>query len=853
MRHRFAGLWLIPGGWYQAGGLALVIAAAVLLGPATAWAQLSPNQIEDLRRQGEREGWTFTVGESEATRRPLSELTGAVEPPDWRVGAPVYQPEPNRSLPGAFDWRYLTGCTPIKNQGGCGSCWAFGAIGAVEQSFLINNGITVDLSEQWLVSCTTAGDCGGGWHTQAFDFLSCDGEFDDACGGYGAVLETGFPYVAWNAPCNCPYEHPYCLDTWGAVSANVNSIKQAIMEFGPVTTTVYVSGAFHAYDEGVFNACATGPLNHCVVLVGWDDSQGSEGVWILRNSWSPGWGEDGYMRIEYGCNLVGSGTAYVVTSMEDCNGDTLPDRYNLTSGMSADCNSNSRPDECDIADGLSQDCNGNDMLDECDLDAFATNSPWSAYDPSAEGMGYQVTGFKGAVFDGRYVYFVPAIRVAGPHGTVLRYDTNASFSNLTSWSSFDAGDHGVGTDPDGYQLAVFDGRYIYFCPRYNGTDLHGEVLRYDTAAEFQEPSSWATFDAAAQGVGVTPRGYVGGVFDGRYVYFAPDFNGIQYHGEVLRFDTLADFQQASSWATFNPADQGVGNNPEGYRGAVCDGRYVYFVPYQNSLGYHGEVLRYDTSADFQQASSWATFDAEAQGVGNAPVGYYGAAFDGRFVYFAPKYNGTAASGEVLRLDTTSNFGNPSSWRTFDTQTEGVGINAVGYYGACYDGEHVYFVPYASPASYHGEVLRLDPKSDFGDPASWASYDAGAHGVGDTPGGYHGAAFDGQYLYFAPDRNLAGYSGEVLRYDVTYHFSSDCNWNLVPDECDAAIVSADGDSDGDVDLDDYLMFTSCLGGPQTPPASADCEAACLAAFDFDDDDDVDFDDFAEFQAVSFSQP
>lgn len=853
MQQRSTGLGVNAARVQRSGCLALILGAALLMGPATAWAQLGPDQIEELRQQGELEGWTFTVGESEATGRPLSELTGAVEPPDWRVGVPVYRPDPTRSLPSAFDWRYLTGCTPVKNQGSCGSCWAFGAIGAVEQSLLINGGVTVDLSEQWLVSCTGAGSCSGGWHTTAFKYLVCENPLEDPCGGSGAVLESAFPYVAWNAPCGCPYEHPYCLDGWGAVSNDVDSIKQAIMDFGPVATTVHVSGAFQAYDDGVFNACYDGDLNHCVVLVGWDDSQGSNGVWFLRNSWSPGWGEDGYMRIEYGCNRVGSGSTYVLTSMEDCNSDTLPDRYNISSGMSADCNSNSRPDECDIADGLSEDCNDNGMLDECDIDGFATNPPWAAYNPSAAGMGYQVTGFRGSIFDGRYVYFVPGIRPGGAHGTVLRYDTDSSFFNPAAWSSFDAGDNGVGSDPDGYQLAIFDGRYVYFCPCHNGSEYHGEVLRYDTAAEFQQASSWATFDPSAHAVGVAAKGYSGGAFDGRYVYFAPDCNGTKLHGEVLRHDTTGDFGEASSWTTFNPADQGVGTAAEGYRGAVFDGRYVYFAPYQNNVGFHGEVLRYDTAGPFAQVSSWSTFDAGTHGVGISPDGYHGATFDGRYVYFAPRYNGTAASGEVLRLDSTADFQNTASWASFDTRTQGVGVDAVGYYGALYDGEHVYFVPYASRTSYHGEMLRLDPKGDFGDPSSWATYDAGAHGVGDSPGGYHGGAFDGRYLYLAPSYNLDGYSGEVLRYDTAENFSLDCNWNLVPDECDAAIISADGDNDGDVDLEDFTMFTSCMAGPQTPPAFADCADVCLAAFDFDADGDVDFDDFAQFQAVSFTQP
>ena len=78
------------------------------------------------------------------------------------------------------------------------------------------------------------------------------------------------------------------------------------------------------------------------------------------------------------------------------------------------------------------------------------------------------------------------------HGEALRYDTNGSFAVASSWAAFDAGANGVGTDPDGYMGAVFDGQYVYFAPHYNGTEDHGEVLRYDTLPDQPIPavSEW---------------------------------------------------------------------------------------------------------------------------------------------------------------------------------------------------------------------------------------------------------------------------------------------------------------------------------------------------------------------------
>jgi len=114
--------------------------------------------------------------------------------------------------------------------------------------------------------------------------------------------------------------------------------------------------------------------------------------------------------------------------------------------------------------------------------------------------------------------------------------TYSALNDLTKWAAYDAGANGVGTDPDGFYGGVFDGRYVYFVPYHNGTAQHGEVLRYDTTLPFDQAASWATYDAGANGVGTDPDGFVGGVFDGRYVYFVPYHNGTAQHGEVLRYD-----------------------------------------------------------------------------------------------------------------------------------------------------------------------------------------------------------------------------------------------------------------------------------------------------------------------------
>jgi hypothetical protein len=283
-----------------------------LMAPISSAGGLSSAGIDSLRKQGEIEGWTFTVGENPATSYSLDELCGLKVPENWWIKAKFDPCTPTKSLPEAFSWCDSGGCTPVKNQGSCGSCWAFSTVGALECNIKLKDGVTVDLSEQWLVSCNSDGwGCGGGWWAHDYHQWKTD-----PCGGTGAVLETSFPYVASDVSCNCPYPHDYLIDDWAFVGTSysippVSSIKQAILDYGPVSVTVYANFAMQAYTGGIFNGCEAGEVNHGVVLVGWDDNQGTAGVWIMRNSWGPGWGEGGYMRIPYDCSNIGYAACYV--------------------------------------------------------------------------------------------------------------------------------------------------------------------------------------------------------------------------------------------------------------------------------------------------------------------------------------------------------------------------------------------------------------------------------------------------------------------------------------------------------------------------------------------------------------
>lgn len=257
-----------------------------------------------------------TLFEKTAYEYSIDELCGLIEPDDWYVNAKFDPCNFGGDLPDSFDWRDEVegGLPSIKNQASCGSCWAFGTVAPIECAIKIKDGVEEDLSEQWLVSCNQDGySCSGGWWCH--DYYMENGK-TDPCGGRGAVLEADFPYSASNEPCDCPYPHEYFIEDWAYVGnpngvATVDQIKQAIYNYGPVSVAVCVNSAFRDYTDGVFSGPTCSSINHAVALVGWDDNQGTEGVWFLRNSWGPGWGENGYMRIEYGVCDVGYRTVRI--------------------------------------------------------------------------------------------------------------------------------------------------------------------------------------------------------------------------------------------------------------------------------------------------------------------------------------------------------------------------------------------------------------------------------------------------------------------------------------------------------------------------------------------------------------
>jgi hypothetical protein len=311
---------------------------------------------------------------------------------------------------------------------------------------------------------------------------------------------------------------------------------------------------------------------------------------------------------------------------------------------------------------------------------FGQAGAWTFFDVTT--IKAQAASFTGAAFDGRYLYLAPS--GLNPTALAARYDTTLPFAAPSSWSLFPITSLNVAAR--GFAGAVFDKRYVYFVPFLDGSNYSGVLARLDTTSDFTAAASWTIFDLTT--VDPLCRGYLGGVFDGRYLYLVPQNTPFI----ALRYDTTAPLASTTSWSKFTLP------GAKGYGGGAFDGRYLYLVPHD------GPVARHDTTASFSSPGSWSFFDLAS--VDAKARGYIGAAFDGRYLYLTPNGVSGVQQGRIARLDTSSSFDSASSWAIFDLGS--LSPAAVGFGGAAFDGRYLYLAPCNEGAS--GMVLRFDDKT-----------------------------------------------------------------------------------------------------------------------------------------------
>ncbi|CAL1380494.1 unnamed protein product [Linum trigynum] len=198
------------------------------------------------------------------------------------------------AVPTTMDWRKKGAVTPIKDQGQCGSCWAFSAVGAMEGITQLSTGKLISLSEQELVDCDTKGDdqgCGGGLMDDAFKFIIQN---------KGLTTETNYPYTAADGSCSASKEgNPAAtIKGYEDVPANNEVALMKAVASQPISVAIDAGdSSFQLYESGIFTGECGTELDHGVTAVGYGESGGMK-YWLIKNSWGAQWGEEGYIRMQ---------------------------------------------------------------------------------------------------------------------------------------------------------------------------------------------------------------------------------------------------------------------------------------------------------------------------------------------------------------------------------------------------------------------------------------------------------------------------------------------------------------------------------------------------------------------------
>lgn len=195
-------------------------------------------------------------------------------------------------LPKTVDWRKKGLVSSIKNQGSCGSCWAFSSAGALEGQLAKQTGQLVDLSPQNLVDCVTENSgCGGGYMTNAFRYVQDNGGIDS---------EEAYPYVGEDQPCryNSTGMAAQCKGYKEIPMENEHALAVAVWKVGPVSVGIDATlSSFQLYHKGVYYdpSCNKDDINHAVLAVGFGVTVKGKKYWIVKNSWGEEWGNKGYI------------------------------------------------------------------------------------------------------------------------------------------------------------------------------------------------------------------------------------------------------------------------------------------------------------------------------------------------------------------------------------------------------------------------------------------------------------------------------------------------------------------------------------------------------------------------------
>ncbi|XP_047984165.1 procathepsin L-like [Leguminivora glycinivorella] len=207
-----------------------------------------------------------------------------------------------------FDWRDKDAVTHVKDQGICGSCYIFSAVGDIEGQYAIKHKQCLAFSEGQVLDCLNTGSCGGGFMHPVMQELAKKKE--------KLEKESDYPYFHKKRNCTEDASKGVVLVTRGdkIKIADEEELKNKLVNLGPLAVAINAAD-FGLYQKGILepNECKGKQVDHGVLLVGYGEEKGKK-YWIIKNSWGVGWGEKGYVRLLRGVNACNMGITYTAHS-----------------------------------------------------------------------------------------------------------------------------------------------------------------------------------------------------------------------------------------------------------------------------------------------------------------------------------------------------------------------------------------------------------------------------------------------------------------------------------------------------------------------------------------------------------
>lgn len=200
------------------------------------------------------------------------------------------EPEEVTSPQAALDWRTSGAVSAIRNQGQCGSCWAFAAVSAIESAYKIKKGTLKAMSEQNLVDCDkTDFGCDGGFPFRAYEWAEKNG---------GLASRSAYPYTQTAGQCYTGRTKvSFTMNGHSDTSFGSETGLMSSTDIGPVAVGIQSNPYMNLYTGGVYSGACGRDLDHAVVVVGYGSTSGGTPYWTVRNSWGTSWGESGYFRL----------------------------------------------------------------------------------------------------------------------------------------------------------------------------------------------------------------------------------------------------------------------------------------------------------------------------------------------------------------------------------------------------------------------------------------------------------------------------------------------------------------------------------------------------------------------------